>query len=118
MPRDVREHQHAFVAVTDDDRDTLNLVLLVRQREDGDRARARKLMVWLVIATAMGLGVAAFLQFGTGMERPYMIWPYFFLLWFGIAMPLCDAKNPAWFRPNPAGIPARSASLVSRAGAE
>lgn len=100
----------------------LVFALCIRNRSDGGeavRAEIRLRTIALALCTVLALAVwAAFLVAGTATGSEVLskvsqfCWPLFFPLWFGFAMPVIRAKNPAWGNPNSGVV--RTASLVSR----
>ena len=97
---------------------------LVPNRADNDPARikARGLLLTLAISTAVLLAiwvglVLTGLRFNFAMIIANFWWPWFFPLWFFLAMPATLAKNPSWGWVAGGGSSSggvRTASLVNR----
>ena len=72
-----------------------------RAMQEPDRLKVRAKMIALVVATALAFVIWGGLVFA-GAHYPWAAtaaifsWPMFFSLWFGFAMPILRAKNPAW----------------------
>lgn len=107
----------------------LGLALLVPNRagEESRRLLVRGMSAALLAATVLALALWLGLTLaGTRFEwakwAGNFSWMLFFPLWFGLAMPLLRAKNPAWEYfahgaqgAHGSGGPLRTASLVNRA---
>lgn len=72
-----------------------------RATQESDRLKVRGKLTALVLATALALVIWGGLAFA-GTRHPWAAtaanfsWLMFFPLWFGFAMPMLGAKNPAW----------------------
>lgn len=96
-----------------------------RADDDAARIKARGLLTMLALCTAVLLAIwGGLVLIGVrpqdGGNLPLTIarfwWPWFFPLWFLLAMPAIAAKNPhwGWAVGGPASACVRSASLVNR----
>jgi hypothetical protein len=94
-----------------------------RAVDDSARIKVRGLMTVLALSTAVLLAVwLGLVLVGRGFSGGMIIagfwWPWFFPLWFGLAMPLIRAKNPGWGLANQEALggsgAVRTASLVNR----
>lgn len=94
-----------------------------RAVDDSARIKVRGLMTVLALSTAVLLAVwLGLVLVGRGLSGGMIIagfwWPWFFPLWFGLAMPLIRAKNPGWGLAKQEALggsgAVRTASLVNR----
>ena len=93
-----------------------------RAADDTARIKARGMMLTLAMSTVVLLAIWVGLVL-TGLRFPFAMviagfwWPWFFPLWFFLAMPAIVAKNPHWgwtVGSGSAGGGVRTASLVNR----
>ncbi len=93
-----------------------------RAVDDSVRIKARGLLLTLVMSTAVLLAiwvglVVTGLRFNLAMVIANFWWPWFFPLWFFLAMPAIVAKNPSWGWTVGSGSASggvRTAALVNR----
>lgn len=93
-----------------------------RAADDSARIKARGLLTVLALSTAVLLAVwLGLVLVGRGLSGAMIIagfwWPWFFPLWFFLAMPAINAKNPSWgwtIGGGSASGGVRTASLVNR----